>query len=94
MSRCSWLLVGGSELGLCSRGTRVGPWPVRRMGWPTCTASSAGVMAVGDSTSQASTHAWPTMWTGSMTGSALPSGLWRPPEIPRRSFHTSLPCSQ
>lgn len=71
------------------RATRAGPWPVRRTGWPTCMASSAGATAVG-AASQASTPAWPTMWTGSMTGYGLPSGLRLPPKAQGRpSFPTA-----
>ncbi|XP_077731834.1 hepatocyte growth factor activator serine protease isoform X2 [Canis aureus] len=38
----------------CRRGTQAGPWPVRRTAWPTYTASSVGVTAVGGLTNLAS----------------------------------------
>ncbi|XP_047574690.1 hepatocyte growth factor activator isoform X2 [Lutra lutra] len=63
-----------------ARGTRVDPWPVRRMAWPTCMASSVGATAVGGLISLASTPAWPSTWTGSKTGYGPLSGLRIPPE--------------
>lgn len=50
-----------AEPSLCSRGTQVGRWSVRRTVWLTCMASSAGVTAVGGSTSQESIPVWPIM---------------------------------
>lgn len=70
----------GSDQQPCRRGTRVDPWPVRRMVWPTCMASSVGATAVGGLISLASTPAWPSTWTGSKTGYGPLSGLRIPPE--------------
>lgn len=44
----------GSDQQPCRRGTQAGPWPVRRTAWPTYTASSVGVTAVGGLTNLAS----------------------------------------
>ncbi|CAO2640203.1 hypothetical protein LEMLEM_LOCUS25243 [Lemmus lemmus] len=63
-----------------ARGTQVGPWPVRRTVWLTCMALSAGVTAVGDSTSRESTPVCPITWTGSMTASDHPGDQQLPPE--------------
>lgn len=67
-----WLVA---EPSLCSRGTQVDPWSVRRMVWLTCMVSSAGVMAVGGSTSRESTPVCPITWTGSTSAFDHPSDL-------------------
>lgn len=85
--RCFWVrplaaVVWVAEPSLCSRGIRAGPWSVRRMAWPTCMASSAGVTAVGGSISRESTPVCPIMWTGSMTAYDHPRDPQLPPELP------------
>lgn len=81
----------GSDQQPCRRGTRAGPWPVRRMAWPTCMASSAGAMAVGGLINPVSTPGWPSTWTGSKTGYGPLSGRWIPPETAPTSGLGILP---